>query len=123
MAAVLSPDGSRVFATVDDTARVYAVAGGAPRPALGLAPEDVVVRWSPDGRELWVWANDTSTSVIRVDHVDPETGKRAELLSLVLRDVAGARSLSSLTLADDPRVFAYVQNRHTTTLFTVDGMR
>ena len=123
MAAVLSPDGSRVFATVDDTARVYPVAGGAPRPALGLAPEDVVVRWSPDGRELWVWANDTSTSVIRVDHVDPETGNRAGLLNLELRDVAGARSLSGLTLADDPHVFAYVQQRHTSTLFTVDGMR
>ena len=123
MAAVLSPDGTRVFATVDDTARVYPVAGGAPWPARGLAPEDVVVRWSPDGRELWVWANDTSTSVIRVDQVDPETGTRAELLSLALRDVAGARSFSSLTLADDPHVFAYVQRRHTSTLFTVDGMR
>jgi hypothetical protein len=122
-AALLSPDGRRVFATVDDTARIYPIGGGAPWPALGLTPEDVVVRWSPDGRELWVWADATSTSVIRVDHVDPETGKRAELLRLALRDVTGARSLSSLTLADDPRVFAYVQNRHTTTLYTVDGLR
>jgi len=123
MRAALSPDGRRVFAIVDDTARVYPVGGGEPRPALGLTPEDVVVRWSPDGRELWVWANDTSTSIIRVDRVDPETGMRAELLSLALHDVAGVRSLEMLTLADDPNVFAYGQWRYTSTLYTVEGMR
>jgi hypothetical protein len=90
---------------------------------LQLTAGDQVIRWSRDGRELWVWAYDPCMSVIRVDRVDPESGRRAELLSVVPHDLTGAPSLAWLTLADDPRVYAYVQLRYVSALFTVDGVR
>lgn len=34
---------------------VFARRGGSPIPALGLTSANVLSRWSPDGRELWVY--------------------------------------------------------------------
>ena len=119
--AVVSPDGERVAAQVGDTFHLFLVAGGTPRPALGLSADDELSRWSPDGREIWVFQS--GTDAIRVDRVDPVTGRRARLSQVAPRERTGVRRALSVQLADDPRVYAYLQLRYSSSLFRVDGVQ
>jgi len=121
--AIISPDGLRVLARVGDSVAIYPLSGGAPRRALGVRAGDDLVRWSPDGRDVWVWANEGSVSELRFDRVDPVTGARAPLLSIVPRELGGVRGFDRPTLADDPRIYAYNQFLYRSLLYAVDGLR
>jgi dipeptidyl aminopeptidase/acylaminoacyl peptidase len=50
----ISPDGQYVAGTTGVEARIYPVTGGEPRPIPGLEANDVPIRWSGDGRSLYV---------------------------------------------------------------------
>ncbi len=121
--AVISPDGRRVLARVGDSVAIYPLDGGAPRRAPGVRPGDVLIRWSPEGREVWVWTNRSSASSLDFARVDPVTGARATLQSVVPRELGGVRGFDRPTLADDPHVYAYNQFLYTSRLYTVDGLR
>jgi hypothetical protein len=58
-----------------------------------------------------------------IDRIDPATGARASLVSIVPRDPTGVRRLGFLTLADDPHSYAFVEYPYMSRLFTVDGVR
>ena len=121
-AAVISPDGTRVAAVVGDSLWIIPVAGGAPEPGRGFVPGDALVRWSPDGRDLWVYPPPNGTFTMHVFRVNPETGARAELTAIVPEHRGGLRRLGVPTLADDPRVYGYMQANFTSLLYTVDGV-
>jgi hypothetical protein len=54
----VSPDGKWVAAEAPDRrAMLYATAGGTPRQIPNLTPDDVVIRWTPDGRALYVYSS------------------------------------------------------------------
>jgi len=132
--AVLAPDDELIAAQVGDSFQLFSVGGAPPRPALGLTPGDMLARWSPDGRELWVYGggsvrsfaasgNQDTALGIRVDRVDPRTGRRSLLTQIKPDDRAGLRQAVGLRLADDPRVYAYRQTRYLSSLFVVEGVR
>ncbi len=118
----LSPDGSRVLAAADSF-RIYPTDGGPSQPALGFRPDDLPIRWSPDGNEVWVWANPYAISPLHVDRVDPVTGARASLVEIMPRDLTDVRAVGYLTLADDPHSYAFVEYPYVSRLFTVDSLR
>jgi tRNA A-37 threonylcarbamoyl transferase component Bud32 len=119
----LSPDWSSVLASDSGGFRIYPVGGGEPRPALGLRLGELPIRWSPDGREVWVVTDPDSPAALRIDRVNPMTGARSPLLNIVPGDLGGVRSLSEPTLADDPHVYAYIKFLYASRLYTVDGLR
>jgi Protein kinase domain len=119
----LSPDGKRVLAHAGDRLALYPIGGGASQPALGFRPADQPIRWSPDGREVWVLANANAFGSTIVERVNPVTGARAPLETIVPRDLTGVRGLGWLTLADDPHVYAYIDFTYESQLYTVDGIR
>jgi hypothetical protein len=119
----LSPDGTRVLAQAGSGWAIYPVGGGPPRPVTGLRPSDRVIRWSPDGRELWVQATDPAVSPVRIDRVNPETGAREELLSFAPRDLTDVRAIVVRGLSDDARVYTYGLSLYSSRLYTVDDLR
>jgi hypothetical protein len=119
--AVLSPDDKLVAAEIGDSFQLFSLSGNPPAPALGLEPGDFLSRWSPDGRDLWVYRRESV--VLRVDRVDPRTGRRSLLARITPDDRAGLRQAAGLRLADDPRVYAYRQSRYMSSLFLVEGVR
>jgi serine/threonine protein kinase len=119
-AGVVSPDGQEVVAFGPTLGhRRYRVSGGEGREIPGLTFGDRVVRWSPDGLSLFVWRG-TSTTVERVDLA---TGRRIPLLDLRTAQVFGLARLGFVTLADDPRIYAFIVTRYNSELFTADGVR
>jgi serine/threonine protein kinase len=119
--AVLSPDDETMAAQVGDSFHLYSVAGGAARPALGLRGGDFLSRWSPNGRELWVYS--TLSIMMHADRIDPSTGKRSPLTQITPSDRAGLRETYGLRFADDPRTYAFRQTRYMSTLFAVGWSR
>ncbi len=118
----LSPDGDRVLA-LGDSFSIYSTDGGPSQPALGFRPDDVPIRWSPDGHDVWVWANPYAISPLHVDRVNPVTGARASLVDIVPRDLTDVRAVAFPTLADDPHSYAFDEYPYMSRLFTVDGVR
>jgi Tol biopolymer transport system component len=117
---LVSPDGAEVMASSPSLGyRRYPVAGGSGRPIPGLSSDDQVVRWSPDGRALIVG----SASSPNLDRLDLATGRREPLVTLGT-EPPGPRSRPVFyTMADDPRVYAYVAATYLSQVFTVDGVR
>jgi tRNA A-37 threonylcarbamoyl transferase component Bud32/Tol biopolymer transport system component len=119
--ALFSPDGRRVAVMVDGAMRLYPAAGGESQPARGFTGDDRLVRWSPDGHDLWV--AQYGDSLAMVYRVNPETGARAELLRIAPDGQPGLLRVAWLSLANDPRVYAYVGFPYRSTLYVVDGVR
>jgi hypothetical protein len=117
--AMLSPDDTQVAARVGGAVRIFSLVGGPARAAVGVAEADSLIRWSPDGHELWVYRG--SPSAIRVESVNPQDGRRTPLVDITPHDRAGVRRVNTVVLADDPHVYAYVQYLYTSHLFLVDG--
>jgi eukaryotic-like serine/threonine-protein kinase len=118
----VSPDGREIVAhLVSGGYRLFPVDGGASRPAPSLTAGEQVFGWSEDGRAVWVCnPNQIPTRVYRVDVV---TGRRAAVETIAPQDRSGLLSVVWLSLARDPRVYAYQTRDYVSTLFTVQGVR
>jgi Tol biopolymer transport system component/tRNA A-37 threonylcarbamoyl transferase component Bud32 len=116
----ISPDGAEVVASSPTLGyRRYPVAGGSAREIPGLSSDDQVVRWSVDGRALIVGSTTSPT----LDRVDLATGRREPLVTLGTEPPGPRARPVFYTMADDPRVYAYVAATYLSQVFTVDGVR
>jgi len=118
----VSPDGHLVVTTSPDGSnRLYDLRTGSGRPVRGLRAADRVLRWSPDGKSLWVWQTDTMP--IMIDRVDIATDQRARLTTLVPQSGQGVSHVFGVGLADDPRVYMYGTVVQSSQLFVIEGAR
>jgi hypothetical protein len=121
---LIAPDGRSVLAVGPQGLALFPVAGGAPTPARGFQHGDYPIRWSPDGREVWVArVSVDSVMAIHLFSVNPETGSRGPLTTIVPQNQNGLRTVAFVTLANDPRIYAYTRYNYTSLLFTVDGVK
>jgi Tol biopolymer transport system component/predicted Ser/Thr protein kinase len=117
----VSPDGQWIAAVGPDRRGVlYPIAGGTPRPIPNLAPDDVVIRWTPDGRSLYVYKQLVHA---RIELLDLATGRRTPWKELAPADPAGVASLSSVLIAPDGKSYVYSYSRLTEDLYLADGLK
>jgi eukaryotic-like serine/threonine-protein kinase len=118
-----SPDGHFVLArgTGGGTFAQYPSSGGAARPLPFLTADDTVIRWSPDGRFLWVRRRATGRAPI--ERLDLETGRREPIAEITPRDTAGLLEIMRVSLADDPSAYAYDYWESFSHLFVIEGAR
>ena len=119
---VVSPDG-RVAAVVDgeDRAILFPLDGAEPRLAPGLEPGDVPMRWSADGRALFVFRYDEVPAHFR--RVDLATGKREILAAIVPADPAGIESFVAAQATPDGGALVYSYFQYRNDLHLVAGLR
>jgi hypothetical protein len=91
-----------------------------PRPVPALSLKDRVVRWSPDGRAIWL--TPVQEIPLRAQRLDIATGRRTPLLTITA-DRPGVVRLDALTLADDPRAYAYSAREFVSHIFVVQGLK
>jgi eukaryotic-like serine/threonine-protein kinase len=120
--AVVAPDGKSFVAMTADGYRQFSMSGGAPRPVPGLTLNDNVRRYSPDGRFLWTTARSVSQPV-RVDKIDINTGVRSQLIPDFSPLRAGVLDVTSVTLADDPHTYSWIEREMASYLFELRGMK
>ena len=97
------------------------ISGKMRRNYIRITPGDKVLRWSPDGRTIWIQRS--SDVVVRVEQLDLASGRRAPLMSVRAGTGAGLLGIGFVQLADDPRGYAYIASEYVSHIFDVRGMR
>ena len=118
----VSPDGASVIANVADSGyRQVFLRDGTSRRVAGLDPSDAVLRFSPDGRALWT--RKPNAVPVRVERVDLATGARNLLLPPFGIGRPGLLAVPGVSLADDPRTYAYIERSAAGFLFELNVKR
>ncbi|MEP6472067.1 MAG: protein kinase, partial [Acidobacteriota bacterium] len=118
----ISPDGRTVAALGPDRRiMLYPTEPGEPRAAPGLQPDELTVRWTPDGGALWVYRpNEVPTKVYRVDMT---TGDRKLWKEIMPPDPAGVLTMGPILMTPDGNSYVYSYRRMLDQLILVEGLR
>ena len=118
----VSPDG-RVASVIDAEGRVvlYPLDGAEPRLAPGLEPGDVPMRWSVDGRSLFVFRYDEMPARIR--KIDLSTQVREVVATIAPPDPAGVESIVAAQVTPDGRSWVYSFFQYRNDLHLVTGLK
>jgi hypothetical protein len=122
----ISPDGKWIAAQRLEPGapfELYPLSAGEPRAITGLESRETPLRWSGDGRSLFVRAAQTSPLPVRVVKVDLKTGRRAPWLSLTPPDPAGVNNILDVMLSADGRGYVYTYGRRLGDLYLAEGLR
>ena len=113
---LVSPDGKYLISVDEhDKKLLYPLGGGAPRPIAGLNENDRVLRWSGDGRSLFVLEN--TELPVKIYRLDPSTGKRSLWKELSPADPAGIREFKTVLLTPDGKYYVYGLTRSIANLY------
>ncbi len=122
----ITPDGA---ALVADCPRgggaalcLVAVSGGSPKPLHGLPAGSQPIRWSADGRYLFL-RGPRAELPVRVWRFDTTTRTVERWLELGPADVAGVTNVSDVLLSADGRHYIYHYQRTLSDLYAVEGLR
>ena len=118
-----TPDGKSILST-DATGRatIYPLDGsGAPRPVEGLEPGDTPLRFSRDGRSLFVRRR--GVLPLRIDQLDLVGGRSTPLREVAPLDRAGVIGISAVLVSDDGSSYAYTYHRLLSELYLVEGLK
>ena len=110
----VSPDGRRVVARDSGKFVVFPVEGGEPFPVAGLVQRQTPIRWSADGRFLYV--RESSAPPIKLSRLDPVTGRREPW-----EEIPELRG--ELLLSADGRSHAISSHTASSDLYLVEGLR
>jgi eukaryotic-like serine/threonine-protein kinase len=124
-ANTISPDGRFIAATSDAGLALYPVAGGEPSSIKGVEATDLPVRFSSDGRFLYVRAFSRGVGYrapARVVRVDLAKGTRELWKEIAPLGGSSLGNINSITIAPDAGAYAYTYGEPTTTLYEVRGI-
>jgi hypothetical protein len=115
----ISPD-ERVVSAIgsDFTTALYPIDGGEPMPVPGIRRGESPIRWSGDGRALYVYR--TSLPLV-VDRITIADGQRQRWKELMPADPAGIMAITRVQLTADGRHYAYSYFRVPSDLFLLES--
>jgi len=117
----ISPDGRLVAAIGPDHKGVlFPVAGGDPKPIAGLVDGEFPLRFSADGKSLFVWKRDLPA---RVYTIALDSGRHDLWKELMPVDPSGVERISNVVVTPDGKYYAYTYSRQLSDLFVVEGLR
>ena len=118
----ITPDAkSAVVSGPDRRIYLYPLEGGEPTPLAGLGTGDRPVRFSADGRTLFVQTNVGVPS--RVYRYDVASGKKELWKEVMPGDAAGLNTVSRFVVTPDGKTYAYSYLRVLSYLQLVEGLR
>ncbi|MFI5181270.1 MAG: protein kinase [Thermoanaerobaculia bacterium] len=127
---VPSIDGTQfAFRDQDENLAVRPITGGAPRILGKLEKKEGPIRWSLDGKSIYLWRDADSeegapTMGAAIDRWDLATGTRAPWKRLGLGSSAGALGLMNVAIAPEADAYAYSYGiQQASDLFVVKGLR
>jgi predicted Ser/Thr protein kinase/WD40 repeat protein len=119
---VVSSDSRYVLARERGKVWRYPIDGGTPLPLDGLLPGDLPVRWSVDGRSIWVLGGERPP--MRIFQLNVATGRRTLRREIANPDPAGlAPEWLRLLISADGESYVYGYNRTLSDLYVAGGLR
>ncbi len=118
----IAPDGKSFTATGPDRRiAIYPVEPGEPHPVAGIEPNDIVLRWSSDGKGILVYR--PSAPPLRVEIVDFKTGQRTLWKELRPPDPSGVEQVGPIVMAPDESSYVYSYRRLLEDLYLATGLK
>ncbi|HEX4824227.1 MAG TPA: protein kinase [Candidatus Polarisedimenticolaceae bacterium] len=121
----VSPDGKSVFILkdlgTDNVDEIVTIADGKETPFVGHEPRDVPIRWTADGRALYVFKREGLPA--RIFRYDPATGKKDFVKEFMPADPGGITGMSGVVMTPDAKTFAFNYRRRISELFLVEGLK
>ncbi len=99
---------------------LYPMDGGQPGALSGIEPGEDIIRWSGDGKYLFV-AN-TGIVPVRIYRIEVITGRRQLVYTLSPSAAAGLWSIYSVLLTPDGKSYVYSDYRILSDLYLVSGL-
>jgi len=120
----ISPDGTSVFVIKDlgENAidEIVSIDDGKETPMAGKEPRDIPIRWTADGRGIYLFKREGLP--VRIFRLDPWTGKKEFVKEFMPADPGGITGMSSVTMTPDAKTFAFNYRRRISELFLVEGL-
>ncbi len=120
----VSPDGRFLFVIKDLGAEavdeIVSIDDGVETPIAGKEPRDIPIRWTADGRGIYVFKREGLP--VRVVRLDPWTGRKELVKEFMPADPGGITGMSSVTMSQDATMFAFNYRRRISELFLVEGL-
>jgi hypothetical protein len=120
IAWIVTPDGRHVTAVAGGAAALVPVDGGPTVPLAGFGFGDFPLRWSADGRYLYLLRAGLPTPLVRLD---PRTGARETVREIAPADPAGVNSITSILMTADLSTLVYSYQRTLSDLYVAEGLR
>jgi eukaryotic-like serine/threonine-protein kinase len=118
----VAPDGLRLAVVgADHKMAIFPMGGGSPRPVPGALEGEYPLRFSDDGRSLYVWKRGDVPA--RISRIEIDTGKREVWKDLLPVDPAGVERISNVLVTPDGKGYAYCYARLLSDLFIVEGLK
>ncbi|MGH9399154.1 MAG: protein kinase domain-containing protein, partial [Thermoanaerobaculia bacterium] len=118
----VSPDGKLVAALgPDQRLNLYPTGGGDPKPLAGAEPQEMVVRWTADGRGVYLAR--FGAMPLAVYRLDLVTGRREAVHSFAPADPAGLISVGPVLISADGKSYIYSYRRILDDLYVVTGLK
>ncbi len=119
---IVSPDGLQIlYSRPGGTWFIQPVERGTAQTMPGLTTDDQVIRWSADGRFLYLFR--PSYVPFRLERLDLASGRRDLIREVAPADTTGVFRISGAALTDDTKSYAYGYDRMRSQLFMVEGAR
>jgi Tol biopolymer transport system component len=120
---LITPDGRNVVVrNPDGDFSLHALDGGSERPLPELESEDRPLRFSSDGRFLFVAGSRTELPA-RVYRLDVASGRRELLRELAPHDAAATTTLSCGSISADGKTLVYLHSTSLGQLYLAEGLR
>ena len=118
----VSPDGRE--AVIVNAGKIWLrnLEGGTPRAIAEAAPTDSIIRWSGDGRSLFIRRDIPETGAARVLRLNTSTGA-SDLVREIKPPEPGAHLYGAVTLSADGGSYAYSYQRDLAILYLVKGLK
>ncbi len=121
VAARVSPDQKSVTVVAGGKLSLFSVEGGNSKLIAAIEPTESVIRWSADGRHLFLSKTD-EPSFVKIIRLDVSTGRKELWRELKTPDPVGV-AIWNIVMTPDGESFAYSFQRDITTLFLIGGLR
>jgi len=117
----VSPDQKNVTSAAGGKLTLLPLAGGDPKTVGALEPGESVIRWSGDGRYLYL-RELVDPSFLRISRMDVATGRKELWKELKTPDPVGVQ-ISQVVITPDGASYAYSFQRDITTMYVADGLK
>jgi len=121
---LLSPDGqSLVIRTPDGGLALLPLEGGPSRAIPGVAPGDRALRFSADGRSLFLRSKVVREIPARVFRLDLASGRREVWKEFAPGDPAGITNLGPSAISEDGQTILFTYGRSLANLYLAEGLK
>jgi Tol biopolymer transport system component len=121
VATGVSPDGKYVTAVDGGKLNLLAIAGAEPRAALDIQPGESVLRWSADGRSLFLQQMVGPTDV-KINRLDVASRREKPWKEIKPADPVGVK-IVDVVVTPDGNAYAYSFQRDIGTLYLASGLK